>query len=116
MKIWTVCLLSALIGGLTAAAIVRLTEPTQMLAQEQPPRRGPGFPLTPIIPEDSKPQQPPQPKLNPPTAAAENPFGQLSDQNWFESDALTPEEQVNVGVYEAVNRSVVNITTRTIRV
>ena len=30
-------------------------------------------------------------------------------------DALTPEERVNVSVYENVNRSVVNINTKTVR-
>src|SRR5260221_5664260 len=32
-----------------------------------------------------------------------------------EDHSLTPEEQVNVAVYEHVNRSVVNINTRTVR-
>ena len=33
----------------------------------------------------------------------------------FDSEGLTPEEQVNTAVYEAVNRSVVNITSKTVR-
>lgn len=33
----------------------------------------------------------------------------------FDAHGLTPEEQVNTAVYEAVNRSVVNITSKTVR-
>lgn len=49
-------------------------------------------------------------------AGASQPFGSESPGSAdFSGDEWTPEERVNIGVYEKCNRSVVNITTRGVR-
>ncbi len=96
MRLVAACLVSAILGGIVSGIVVSISEPTTIIAQE---RRGPGFPLVPILP--SPPKKSPVEKLG---------------KNWLDSNELTRDEQVNVLVYEAVNRSVVNITTRNVKV
>jgi len=124
MRIWLTCLASAVIGGLVSATFVRLTEPTLMHAQEPPTLNGPGLPAprttpqpTPTIPVTPPGQAPkgisPSPQWEG-TSHNPGPVGNFGAA-FYESDALTPEEQVSIRVYEDVNRSVVNITTRSVR-
>ncbi len=96
MRIVAACLVSAIVGGIISGIVVSISEPTAIIAQE---RRGPGFPLIPILPD--VPKAPANGNLN---------------KGWLESNELTIDEQVNVLVYENVNRSVVNITTRNVKV
>ena len=96
MRIAVACLVSAVVGGIVSGIVVSISEPTAIVAQE---RRGPGFPLLPILPD-----------------APKAPVIRNLDKGWLQSTSLTPEEQVNVFVYENVNRSVVNITTRNVKV
>ena len=56
-------------------------------------------------------QQPPPPAATVPDAETQRPFG---PDGALDAD-LTPEERVNITVYDKVNRGVVNITTRTFR-
>ena len=78
-----------------------------MMAQEAP--KGPGFPLTPIIPQD-KPGVSTVPTVPPTHNQA------LFDPRYYDAQGLSPDEAISVAVYEDVNRSVVNITTRSLRV
>ncbi len=96
MRIAVACLVSAIVGGIVSGIVVSISEPTAIVAQE---RRGPGFPLLPILPD-----------------APKAPVVRNLNKEWLRSTSLTPEEQVNVFVYENVNRSVVNITTRNVKV
>ena len=82
------CLLSALVGGLAAFGLHTRTE-------AQSPRRGAPGPAPPAIPQ--------------PGAAYAPVLGGGSPQ-----DTLTPDEQVNIFVYQQTNRSVVNINTRSV--
>jgi len=106
MRIVVACLVSAIVGGLTAGAFLQLSAPVNIVAQEQPQLRGPGFPLTPIIPERKSPERPTAP------GSAEV---ETTPEMWARPYELTQEEQVSVAVYEAVNRGVVNITTTSVR-
>jgi len=99
MRIVVACLVSAIVGGIISGIVVTVSEPTQIVAQERNNRRGPGFPLVPILPD--VPKAPVAGNLN---------------KSWLESNELTLDEKVNVLVYENVNRSVVNITTRNVKV
>src|SRR5262245_53666427 len=49
------------------------------------------------------------------SAVAPSPVTRLPQPGAAPENSLTPEEQVNVSVYEQVNRSVVNINTKTVR-
>ncbi len=132
MRILSACLVSAIVGGIVAGTVVRISEPTTLVAQQATPPRGPGFPLVPIFPpkkEGSKETPPPPAKTPAPAPGKTQPFqwtspnpNQPLPQNtftlhdeWDDSEELTVEEQVSVRVYEDSNRSVVNITTRTVR-
>jgi len=86
------CLLSAMVGGMITAAWLHSDAATPLSAQEQRPGSGPQR-SAPATPRESN--QEPLPLL-----AAEQTY--------------TPEERVNIAVYEHSNRSVVHITTRTI--
>ncbi len=86
--------LAALIGTVTVLA--------PGVCAAQPPAvtqipRTPNFPLTPIIPEMP---------VEPPGLAGVSGL----DAGLYDAEGLTPDERVNVLVYEKVNRSVVNIT------
>jgi S1-C subfamily serine protease len=93
-KTLLLCLLSALFGGILA---VWLSDPPGMArhtAAQEPAAPPPG--LQPVLP------------LQPLQAGAPGGAALLPDD-------FTPEERVNIAVYEHVNRSVVNITTRSVR-
>ncbi|MFN7803181.1 MAG: S1C family serine protease, partial [Planctomycetaceae bacterium] len=103
------CLCSALLGGLVAVQLVdRPPLVDEALAQEcapRPGRRAPPPAGRPALPEPEAP------------LGAPNPHGPVPHQDptldlpW-EQGGMTPEERVNVAVYETVNRSVVHITIR----
>jgi S1-C subfamily serine protease len=88
------CVLSALLGGVVA---IGLRDPslvvTQTVAQETAPWSEPAAPAA---------LQPPA-AVQPATPGAASPL-----------DTLTPEERVNIFVYQQVNRSVVNINTEAV--
>jgi S1-C subfamily serine protease len=98
MRFFTGCLCSAVLASLFTIWLIDSRDAAPLgvastaVAQDRAGRRGPGFPLT-----------------VPPTEA--DGLGGL-----FNADGLTAEEAVNVAVYERLHRSVVNITTRSIRV
>ena len=98
MRFFTGCLCSAVLASLFTVWLIDSRDAGSIgvsstaVAQDRADRRGPGFPLT-----------------VPPTEADE--LGAL-----FNADGLTAEEAINVAVYERLHRSVVNITTRSIRV
>ena len=101
MRIVMACFCSAIAGGLVVSTLQHGFAPTRIVAQEQS-SRGPGFPMMPIIPTDPLPQMPGLSADFPP-------------EFWRNPNQLTQEEQISVAVYEAVNRSVVNITTKSVR-
>ncbi|MBL4883224.1 MAG: trypsin-like peptidase domain-containing protein [Planctomycetaceae bacterium] len=106
MRVMIACLACAIVGGMVSGIVVSISEPTQIVAQDKIERRGPGFPQLPLF--QPSPKQPNQT----PTDSPEDRYG----ESWLESDELTPDERVNVLVYKNVNRSVVNITTRNVKV
>lgn len=85
------CLCSGIIGSLFTVWLIDGRPADSVVAQDRNGRRGPGFALQ--VPADA---------------------GREIDQ-YFNEDGLTAEEAVNVSVYEKLHRSVVNITTRSIR-
>ena len=93
-KPFILCILSALFGGLTAAIGWHdiLLPSAQSVAQEQTPWSTPG----------ATPTQ--SPVFTPPATSEANPL----------PDYLTPDERINVFVYQQVNRSVANINTKSI--
>src|SRR5262245_4109695 len=99
MKYLLSCIGSAILGGVVALALYDGRAPAPALAAD---RAGPAFP--------DAPRARPAPRSVPrgPTApiATVGPLG---------PDELSQEEQVNVAVYENVNRGVVHITTRGLR-
>jgi S1-C subfamily serine protease len=98
MRFFTGCLCSAVLASLFTVWLIDSRDAgsigvsSTVVAQDRAGRRGLGFPLT-----------------VPPIEADE--LGSL-----FNADGLTAEEAINVAVYERLHRSVVNITTRSIRV
>lgn len=100
MRTALICLLSSFLGAIFAINVLDEKSPNAIVqAQENQPRRGPGFGLQPILPVPDDPNE----ALNsrrPPAAY----------------DGLnSPDEQINVMVYERVNRSVAHITTKSLR-
>jgi len=101
-KCLLLCVVSAAIGASTAVYLSGPYDPSsQSAAQDLTRQPLPGYP--PPLPSAAIPGGS-GPSLAP---AAVGPANSLDD--------LTPEERVNVAVYEAVNRSVVNITTESVR-
>lgn len=96
------CVLSGLVGGLVAVAVTSPNDPIpQILAQA---------PALGARPNDGAAFQPS------PDASAEGPVdmnagARSAVPSAQELDELTPEERINVGVYESANRSVVHVTT-----
>ncbi len=86
------CLASAFLGGLTAIWFYEGMPAGRLFAQEVTLPRG----------------------RAPLAATNEDPFGADSVER-LPPDELTPEERVNVAVYDRVNRSVVNINTKGVR-
>src|SRR5688572_22036775 len=102
MKTYVGCFCSALLGGLFAVWMMQDGPMGNALAQVDPipgapdANQGPNFP-NPLRTEDA------------PVKPRAVPGGE------FNAEGLTNEEAVNVAVYENCNRSVVNITTQSLR-
>jgi S1-C subfamily serine protease len=93
-KILALCLLSAVFGGLLAVWLIDSPPVTRRTVAQEPA----------VLPAGVQPVPPAQPvQAGAPGGAASLP------------DDFTPEERINIAVYEHVNRSVVNITTRSVR-
>lgn len=98
MRFFAGCVLSAFLGGLMTvwmaaeprAEHLAAADGTAVIGSQKPDRKAPAVPLTPV---DEDPQL----------------------RRLFNADGLTPEEALNVAVYERVHRSVVNITTKSVR-
>ncbi len=93
MRYVTACFFSAMLGGLLTVWLTDSTLDDRAAAQDRGGRRGPGFPLR-------------GPNATPSDAPAK----------LFDRDGLSPEEVINIAVYEKINKGVVNITTRSTRV
>jgi len=112
MKYLLGCLASAILGGIVAVSLVDSRLPQdQLIAQERFRDRRPGFPApgsAPLsFPEEDRFREPGQRPLDRGTADVTTAR--------FAGDELSPDEQINVSVYESVNKSVVNITTKSVR-
>ena len=99
MKLVIGCFLSAVLGSLFTVWLVENTAHEQVFAQERGGRRGPGFPAAPSPPG----------RANATAGAARIP-------DVFNDEGLSDEEAIAVAVYENINRSVVNIITKSSRV
>jgi len=86
MKQIIACLVSAVVGGLVVVWVAGGQIGPTVVAQEQPPQK-----RSPRLAQRARNKQP-----SPPV-----------------KEELSPEESINVAVYERVNKSVVNITTKT---
>src|SRR6187399_3023580 len=93
------CGISAFVGALGAIAWMSPANYQQLSAQD----RGPALP------------GPTRPAARTPANEVRGAIPAHSTGALFLSDGLTPEEQINVNVYERVNKCVANITTKTIR-
>jgi S1-C subfamily serine protease len=89
MKKYVLVAVLAAISGATGAEIWKLAQQRRLVVAQEPRVES----LPPLGGESSRRRSPP---LDP-------------------ADDLTPEERVNIAVYEGVNRSVVNINTRSVR-
>ena len=89
-KIGLMCLLSAVLGGLLAVAITEMPETAPISVAQEP--GGPTSSLAPV-----------SRRSGPGDAGTSSPV------------TLTPEERVNISVYENTNRSAVNISTKSVR-
>jgi len=98
MKFLIGCTLSAVLGGVVAIALWEARPVSHALAFDEP-RRGPA------LPEDPVPKKGPRPPAGH-APLGTDPSGPLGPEE------LSQDEQINVSVYENVNRGVVNITTR----
>ena len=98
MKFLAACLVSSVLGGLFVVWLIDPARGHQASAQESfPPPSGPRFP----VPDN---RQPP--------AAPVVPEVRRSGELIFNSEGLSPEEAIGVAVYDHVNKSVVNVTTK----
>ncbi len=96
------CVLSAIVGGLVASAVTGPHDPlTQTMAQVALPE------ALPDRETDPRPDQGPGPQGPIDINAGARPAVPAAQ----DLDALTPEERVNIGVYDSANRSVVHVTT-----
>lgn len=103
MKYVLSCVCSAVLGGLIALTLAAPRNPSTAFAQELVADRN-----GPVIPDARRPRA----AAHPAAARGEplrDPAGPLGP------DELSREEQINIAVYENVNRSVVHITTRGVR-
>src|SRR5579862_2177644 len=99
MKYVAACLIAAIVGGLGATWLLGPAGRQIASAQdERPVSRGPRLPQY-----EELPQTPPA------AAPVRRPGGLI-----FNSEGLTPDEAVGVAVYERNNKSVVNITTKSV--
>lgn len=91
MKSVLACVVSAILGGLTVAALLESRTMPEVSAQE---RGGP------VFPEPGRAKAGTRPARGDVASAI------------YEDDDLSPEERINVAVYDNVNRGVVHITTK----
>jgi S1-C subfamily serine protease len=98
MKFVIGCTISAVLGGAVALTLREARPVTEALALEGP-RRGPA------LPDEAPPKRVPRPAVG---HAQEGP----GPSSPLGPEELSQDEQVNISVYENVNRGVVNITTR----
>ena len=106
MRFFAACLCSAILGSLFTVWLVDHSFRPQAVAQETNPSRQP----LPLLRSPAPAQQ----AANPTQAA-----GEIAGRDvtaYFNDDGLSPEEAINVAVYERLHKSVVNITTRSVRV
>lgn len=117
MKSMLGCLFSALLGGVMAVALTDSRPAGVATGQDQPRNSGPAFPGTTPLPA-GKPSGKNKPRFgstrteNGPSAA------QAAGQNLppeTPRDIVSAEEQINIAVYENVNKSVAHITTKGMR-
>ncbi|MEI8375634.1 MAG: trypsin-like peptidase domain-containing protein [Planctomycetota bacterium] len=95
------CLISGILGGFLALVLSHGPSIEPISAAQEPAGMGPvGGPA------HGMPMPPSDPNTMPPAAAI------AGSKNPLESSEYTTEERVNIWVYEQVNRSVVNITTK----
>jgi S1-C subfamily serine protease len=87
-KIALLCILSGVAGAILAVGLQRAPDPEQKTVAQEPAPSPAAAPSGPKVPGPATPTAPPG------------------------ADEFTPEERVNIEVYEKVNRSVVHITTR----
>jgi S1-C subfamily serine protease len=95
MKFLAACLVSSALGGLFVVWLIDPASRHQASAQE------PG-------PQPSGPRLPPFDDRRAPAATEPRRTGELL----FNSEGLSPEEAIGVAVYDHVNKSVVNVTTK----
>jgi S1-C subfamily serine protease len=94
MKFVAACFVSAILGALFVVWLIDPATRHQASAQEQvPPQAGPRLPPY----DDRRAPASPEPR---------------SGQLLFNSEGLSPEEAIGVAVYDHVNKSVVNVTTK----
>lgn len=108
MRTFALCVVSAFLGaGLMLAMTDRVALTPTVVAQSRKPR------AEPITSPPARPAAPVsrQPILGDPEVDQFAHLDRASDL----SDELTPEERVNIAVYERVNKSVVHLTTKGIR-
>ena len=108
-KLVLMCMFSAAVGAAGAAMLTGRPLETMLPAQE-------GIRFAPGPANTTSGQLPPSaadsgPTFHVPTRPNRAPVGEVAPVD----DGLLPEERVTVGVYERVNRSVVNITTVVVR-
>lgn len=101
MKYVIGCFFSAVLGGLLVASIESPTSSWITASEAQVPMQTTGpriIPPTPLAPVPSRPDS--------------KKSGQALRQDLFNARGLSPEEEINVSVYEKLNKSVVHITTK----
>ena len=120
------CLLSAAVGSAVAVVATSDSQPPAAEAQEftrQPsvgatfraPNLPAQYPAPPRAGDQPSTNSPAQPQRVPTEFAANNRPAPVRHAMERIDDGLTPDERVNIHVYEKGNRSVVNITTLTVR-
>ncbi|WP_339728068.1 trypsin-like peptidase domain-containing protein [uncultured Gimesia sp.] len=101
MKYVIGCFFSAVLGSLLVSSIESPSSLWITASEAQVPLKPSGpriIPPTPLSPAVSKPTT--------------NKLGEAHRQNLFNERGLSPEEEINVSVYEKLNKSVVHITTK----
>jgi len=95
MKFLAACLVSSVLGGLFVVWLIDPASRHQASAQEQ-------------LPQPSGPRLPPFDDRRVPAGSEPRRTGELL----FNSEGLSPDEAIGVAVYDHVNKSVVNVTTK----
>ena len=106
MRTVFLCLFSSFLGAVVAVMLVSPPNPEPRLIAQEPYRRPQAYapPAGPSLPVPSATMPPVSPRVPGSGAIAAASYPDL-----------TPEEAVNVAVYEKVNRGVVNISTKSVR-